>query len=145
VPLQGQSAQQADPRDPPARKRRWAPTAAVGVLLTIAGTLAWQMHRVNTAKATGTYAPAIGHHQTITLPDGSAVQLNTDSQVQVAYDGEHRRLRLLRGEALFTVAPDPGKPFEVQAANSLTRAIGTAFSVHLEGRQVDVTVTQGTV
>jgi transmembrane sensor len=79
------------------------------------------------------------------LAEGSSVQLHTDSQVQVVYSGDSRKIRLLRGEALFFAMPDSNRPFEVYVANSVVRAIGTAFAVHLEGNTVDVTVTKGIV
>ena len=56
-----------------------------------------------------------------------------------------RRIRLLRGEALFAVTHDPKREFAVYAADGVVRAVGTAFSVHIEGTKVDVTVTKGAV
>ena len=93
----------------------------------------------------GSFGTAIGQQQLLSLSDGSSVQLNTDSQVQVTFTDSVRGVRLLRGEALFTVAPDAKKPFEVYAGNRLVKAVGTAFSVHLEGSKVSVAVTHGKV
>ncbi len=95
--------------------------------------------------ANGTYGTAIGQQQAIALPDGSSIQLNTDSQIEVGYSGTVRKIRLLRGEALFSVAHDVGRPFDVYAANGIVRAVGTAFSVRVAGNDVNVTVTTGTV
>jgi transmembrane sensor len=106
--------------------------------------LSWWLQRSNGA-ANGTYGTAIGQQQTISLPDGSSIQLNTDSQVQIDYGSRLRRIRLLRGEGLFAVTPNPIRPFDVYAANGIVHAVGTAFSVHLEGSRVDVTVTKGIV
>jgi len=106
--------------------------------------LSWWLQR-STGAANGTYGTAIGQQQTILLPDGSSIQLNTDSQVQIDYGSRLRRIRLLRGEALFAVTPQPTRPFDVYAANGIVHAVGTAFSVHLDGSRLDVTVTKGIV
>jgi transmembrane sensor len=92
-----------------------------------------------------THSTPVGQQDTIQLSDGSYVQLNTDSQIEVTYGIDSRRVRLLRGEALFSVMPDTRRVFEVCVADSIVRAIGTAFVVQLDGRQVDITVTKGRV
>jgi transmembrane sensor len=52
---------------------------------------------------------------------------------------------LLGGEAHFTVAKDPRRPFVVEAGGVAVRAIGTAFNVRLDHANVDVLVTEGRV
>jgi transmembrane sensor len=93
----------------------------------------------------GIYATTIGQQKTLMLADGSSVQINTDTQLQVDYGERIRKIWLLRGEAYFSVAPNRRKPFEVFAAGGVVRAVGTAFSVHLHGSETDVTVTKGQV
>jgi transmembrane sensor len=93
----------------------------------------------------GSFGTAIGQQQLLTLKDGSTVRLNTDSQVQVNYRENMRQIRLLRGEALFTVARDAKRPFEVHTPNGVVRAVGTAFSVHVDGNETSVAVTHGKV
>lgn len=80
------------------------------------------------------------------LADGSAVTLNTDTAIRAAFDGQIRRVELLRGEALFDVAKDPGRPFVVVAGDVRVRAVGTSFTVrtHADG-QVGVVVREGVV
>ncbi|TAK56521.1 MAG: DUF4880 domain-containing protein [Gammaproteobacteria bacterium] len=95
--------------------------------------------------ANGLYATAVGQQTTTTLPDGSQVVLNTDSQMQVDYGDEYRRVHLLRGEALFVVAKDGARSFRVYAGNGRIEALGTAFGVYLKGTEVEVTVTEGRV
>lgn len=91
------------------------------------------------------YSTAIGERKPVTLPDGSAIVLNTDSQVVVSYNSEQRQIRLLKGEAYFKVAHNPDRPFLVYAGAGIVRAIGTAFTVYLKNRDVEVRVTEGTV
>lgn len=86
-----------------------------------------------------------GEQRTLTLADGSTVQLNTDSAVQVDYAPNRRTVRLLRGEAAFTVAPNPNRPFTVEAGGGSTTALGTRFIVRSYGAQTEVSVTEHSV
>lgn len=90
---------------------------------------------------------AVGEQKTITLPDNSVVQLNTGSRLRFDYSGTTRAIYLYEGEAHFTVASNPDRPFEVYAGVGLVRAVGTAFSVTLLGSsdEVNVMVTEGVV
>lgn len=71
------------------------------------------------------------------LPDQSLLTLNGNSAVDVQYDSELRRIRLLRGEVLVEVAHDPARPFVVETEQGQMRALGTRFVVT---RQNDVTL-----
>jgi transmembrane sensor len=88
---------------------------------------------------------AVGAFQKLDLPDGSVVQLNTDSAIKVRYSNAERRVELLRGEAHFDVAKSPARPFIVAADHVAVRAVGTAFNVRLRPDAVDVLVTEGKV
>lgn len=79
------------------------------------------------------------------LEDGSTIELNRGARVAVDYTGTERRVRLLQGEALFTVAKNAARPFIVHAAGIDVRAIGTAFNVRLGADDVAVLVTSGRV
>ncbi len=119
--------------------------AACAVIASVILVVWWMQLRPVDA-ANGAYVTAIGQQQTISLPDGSSIQLNTGSEIRVEYAATARRIHLLRGEASFTVAHDPDRPFDVFAAQGRVRAVGTAFAVQLEGgRGVIVTVTTGVV
>lgn len=93
----------------------------------------------------GLYATVIGQQESEMLIDGSAILLNTNTQIRVSYSDDHRDVYLLQGEALFTVAKDVTRPFRVYAGSGRIQAVGTAFSVYLNGDNVDVTVTEGEV
>lgn len=80
-----------------------------------------------------------------TLPDGSVVQLNADAEIVVAFTGDVRAVRLLRGEALFEVAKNPLRPFVVEVGAVSVRAVGTAFAVRRASDEVGVLVTEGSV
>lgn len=87
----------------------------------------------------------VGGNRQMDLPDGSVIQLNTDTALEVQYGSGERRVKLLRGEAHFTVAKNAARPFLVLAGGVDVRAVGTAFNVRLRDDSVDVIVTEGRV
>jgi len=96
-------------------------------------------------RSNGLYATTIGEQQQFTLADGSTLQLNTNSEVEVSYGEYYRDIRLIKGEAHFDVAKNKSKPLRVFAGKGRVEAIGTAFTVFLNRQNVDVTVTEGRV
>lgn len=91
------------------------------------------------------YQTAKGERLSVALADGSAIELNTETRLSVAYTPGSRTIRLDRGEALFTVAPGDGRPFDVIAGEGEIRDLGTRFSVHRDGHAVAVVVVEGAV
>ena len=91
------------------------------------------------------HATAIGEQKTVDLPDGSVIEINTNSAIEVAYTAEERRISLLHGEAYFNVSPDQERPFSVHAENRVVTAVGTEFMVRLKEKIVDVVVAEGRV
>ncbi|MEZ5927917.1 MAG: FecR domain-containing protein [Parvularculaceae bacterium] len=92
-----------------------------------------------------TLASIVGEKKTVELSDGSIVQLNTNTKVEVVYTPEERGIRLIRGEAHFDVAKNPRRPFRVYAGQGVIEAVGTAFLVQLKDEETEVTVTEGQV
>lgn len=91
------------------------------------------------------FQTAIGEHASVALPDGSTLELNSNSLARVDYTDSERIVRLERGEAYFTVMRDPRRPFRVVAGGSWVQAVGTAFNVYVRPAGVRVTVSEGTV
>ncbi len=91
-----------------------------------------------------TYATAIGEQREVRLADGSAVTLNTASEIEVAFTPEVRTVRLRAGQALFDVAPGEA-PFTVEAGTGRTTALGTLFDVRLNPDGFAVTLVEGSV
>lgn len=79
------------------------------------------------------------------LVDGSLIEAQRDTVLEISYRADVRHVRLHRGTAHFEVASDPQRPFIVEAAGVGVRAVGTAFVVQLAGDAVDVLVTEGRV
>jgi transmembrane sensor len=73
---------------------------------------------------------AIGEQRTVELADASVVALNADTELQVHLNAAAREIELVRGEALFDVAPDPRRPFRVQTRNATVQAVGTQFNIY---------------
>ncbi|AWN50081.1 iron dicitrate transport regulator FecR [Methylobacterium terrae] len=84
----------------------------------------------------------IGH---ATLSDGSRVDLNSGTAVVLHFTPSERRVALLRGEAVFDVAPDPERPFVVQGGGVSVRAVGTLFFVRADAAPTPVGVAEGRV
>ncbi len=133
---------------PPPRAAR--PRAALRPVLALAAALVLAIglgHLLggNPFQASADHGTKTGQRAEIPLPDGSVVVLNAESAMNVSFDADRRRVELVRGEAFFDVRPDPERPFEVAAGRSLTRVVGTAFSVTLQGGNTEVRVKRGHV
>ena len=88
----------------------------------------------------------VGDNRRTVLSDQSQVRLNTDSRLRVRLANARRDSELIRGEALFTIAPDKLRPFYVKAAHTLVCAMGTSFAIRIhEDHTVEVLVAAGRV
>lgn len=115
---------------PPATAPRRALRRAGWALAASLAALALLHHFHYTDHWLSDYHTATGEQTLVRLADGSTALLNTDTALSLGGDLETRRLRLHHGQALFTVAPDPARPFEVEAAGGRIRALGTVFEVY---------------
>ncbi len=118
----------------------WAAGLAAALVVATAG---WWLRPAG--PATQHYATAATRQQQVALVDGSVVNLNVNTDVQVALTLHERRVTLAAGEAHFAVAPDTARPFIVTAGEVSVRAVGTAFTVRLGDQGVEVLVTEGKV
>lgn len=122
--------------------------AAAGLLaaaLAVAAVWYWVAPTAAPAVAPQQYATTAEGYQRMMLADGSVVELNAESEVRVNYTPAERRVRLLKGEAHFTVAKNAARPFWVEAGGVTVRAVGTAFNVRLGASRIEVLVTEGKV
>ena len=92
-----------------------------------------------------TYITAIGEQRSITLLDGSRIELNALSALKVKFSENERRIELTQGQALFSVAKDPARPFIVNSGGTLVKAVGTQFDVNRKPDRTVVTVLEGRV
>lgn len=91
------------------------------------------------------YATGIGEQRSIALADGSRIELNARSRLQVSFSRAERTLELLEGQGLFKVAKDPHRPFIVSSGDTRVRAVGTQFDVYRKPTGTVVTVIEGKV
>jgi transmembrane sensor len=125
----------------PGRRRHRPWLAAAAVLLTFClGFSVWYAVGV-----TPTYVTGIGEQRSITLEDGSVVELNARSRLRVSFTPRQRSVELLEGQALFTVAKNPARPFVVATSETRVRAVGTQFDVYHKRSGTVVTVVEGRV
>lgn len=114
--------------------------AAAGLAAALVFVVVWLFWPPGTA-----YSTPVGGLESVPMPDGSTVILNTDTALRVELTKRERRITLERGEAFFEVAKDPDRPFVVQVGKRDVIAVGTQFSVRREGGDLEVVVTDGTV
>ena len=88
---------------------------------------------------------AKGEQRTLQLEDGTQIQLNTDTRIQYRLSAKVREIRLLSGEALFTVHHDTARPFRVYTTQASIQAVGTQFNVYDHGDDTIVSVIEGRV
>lgn len=98
-----------------------------------------------TRPSAGYFATHIGELRTLKLADGSTVELGARSALTIAFNEAERRVSLTGGEAFFTVARNPQRPFIVTVGDKEVRVLGTAFEIRQQADGVHVAVTEGAV
>ncbi|PXW23318.1 FecR domain-containing protein [Paraburkholderia caballeronis] len=131
------------------RGRRRQVLRGLGALL-IGAPSAWLAWRAMPwSEWTADCRTAAGERKRIELADGTQLVLNTATAVDVAFSAGERRLRLVAGEILVTTGHDPSaaryRPFVVQTAQGIAQALGTRFTVRVDGEATRVAVFDGTV
>ncbi len=120
------------------RKSEWSTLAAS--LLVIVGAFVHLAFGTPSAL----HETEIGEIQTISLEDGSRIELNARSSIQVRVDDARREIRLSEGEAVFHVEEDE-RPFVVRTDLATISAVGTQFSVRKDSSLVEISVIDGLV
>lgn len=136
------------PRSRPSLRRYWSPMpkaaplaalAACGLLL-LGGTWTEFFHPRDRVIVT-----AAGEHRSLTLSDGTRIEVNGNTSLQAKETGPGREVTLDHGLAYFEVVHDENHPFTVYAGNRKITDLGTKFSVYRSGDKVEVVVTEGRV
>jgi transmembrane sensor len=126
----------------PRRRTRWGFAVALAAAAVVA-VLLWS-GRTRTQSAQ--FATAAAPRQSLTLADGTRVELNAQTSLQVELGRAERRVRLADGEAFFSVSKDPARPFVVETPAGSVRVTGTIFNVHAETTSaLEVLVVEGKV
>jgi transmembrane sensor len=130
------------------RRRRRMGIAAGGLMLIAVAAILQPLRREDARSApveTVAAQTVVTRPETRILPDGTVVELNVGAEINVDFSGAWRRVALRKGEAHFQVAKNPQRPFVVEVENVEVRAVGTAFSVELGPKEIEVLVTEGQV
>ncbi|SOE34068.1 FecR family protein [Delftia acidovorans] len=119
------------------------------VALTLAVGVGWHQWQQQPTFTSSHLTPR-GQARTITLPEGTALSLDADTQAQVALYRDRREVRITQGQILFAVAPDSARPFHVLAGPARVTVGGTRFSVRyratgMEAGSAQVAVQEGHV
>lgn len=120
--------------------RRTFLTAASGIIL-LTGAGAGALTLFNRAD----FSTTTGEVREITLVDGSRVELSAASAISVNFSASSRNIVLHSGEAYFSVKPDNGRPFVVEADAIRATALGTEYSVARSSDRISISVTQHSV
>ncbi len=136
------ASEQVNPRPVKSISSRvyWLQLAAgLLIICSIGYQLFFKSNRVELVSAT--------HGRSDTLPDGSVVTLNRNSQLSYreASNGEERQVTFTSGEAFFNVRPDSTKPFVIAAGKVNIQVVGTSFNVKHRQDTTDVIVATGKV
>lgn len=128
------------------RRRRRAALGSVAIFCVVAvlGFIGWPDRSAGDAPTAAVTATLLLPQQQL-LPDGTRVEYPEGAQFAVDFTGKVRRVRLTKGEAIFSVAKRPDWPFVVEAGGVEFRAVGTAFAVQLRADAAELVVTEGRV
>jgi transmembrane sensor len=88
---------------------------------------------------------ATGEQRTIRLDDGTLINLNTHSAVDVRFDDKQRLVILQEGEILVETGHGDARPFIVETREGSMRALGTRFLVKREEQGTRLSVLQSAV
>ncbi len=120
-------------------RRAWFGSAMAAALVAVIG-----VSTLNPFGNSNRIRTAAGEHRTIELVDGSRIEINGGSVVEIDKD-RPRFARLETGEAMFHVVHRNNDPFVVETGNDRIVDLGTAFNVVRRERQTSVAVSEGIV
>ena len=131
-------------RQPVSKLRRVAAWPASAFALAAVAVLAWRSIP-GAFDAPRLVQTARGQMQTLALPDGSRIDINTDTRIRITTSLLCRCVELLSGEALFTVAHGDPRPFRVAAGTASMVDVGTVFWSRRDAGGLGVAVSEGLV
>lgn len=133
------------PPSPP-RRRLLGPlglAAALGLGLLVR---LLQGDETSTPTPLAAYQSPPGRRRELLLPDGTRLVMNAGAALDLDFDARQRRIRLHQGEVWVQTAADPaGRPFSIDTAAGRALALGTRYTVRVEGSDAQVGVLQGRV
>ncbi|MCW2294504.1 transmembrane sensor [Pseudomonas sp. BIGb0408] len=122
---------------------RYLGRGAVALVLMLASAAGWLGYR-QSPQQLALHTP-IGERRQITLRDGSELQLNAATRIDVRYGWRQRSIDLRQGEALFDVARNPLRPFVIDSGLAQITVRGTRFVVNRLPDRLRISVDHGRV
>ena len=122
--------------------RRWRAAAAIAAVSLFLGL---GLQRLHFGFGEGWYQTAYGEQRIVELPDHSRITLDARTRLRVHFSEDVRSVQLLEGQAQFSVAKDPLRPFKVDAGGRTIVAVGTVFNVEYVDLEVNVAMVEGRV
>ncbi len=130
----------------PAPARRWSFPRVASFTLAAAAAVALAVWVARPGPRLETVATAAAQHSSLTLSDGTRVELNARTSLTFENGSAVRHVKLAGGEAFFTVAKDPSRPFVIDSPAGSVRVTGTVFNVRTDtSADLEVTVVEGSV
>lgn len=101
------------------------------LLLGAGSVAAWSVRdRLELPALMADYRSSVGERRKVALADGSQLQINTDTSLDVRFDNGQRLIKLLEGEIMMTVANDP-RPLQLLTAEGSLHAMGSGTRFNL--------------
>ncbi|HTO39523.1 MAG TPA: FecR domain-containing protein [Rhizomicrobium sp.] len=132
------------PLQPPARPLRQPQGANklhIAAVLLLCAAIGGGIYAATQPPEGQIFATPIGGRETITLADGSQIELNTNSEIRLPRGA--RQAVLIRGEAYFHIKHDPQHPFTLDAGKHRIVDLGTKFVVRQNANDLEVTLVEG--
>lgn len=122
----------------PVPQRDWSAAAAIAIVaLGVSAHMAL-------SPASETFVTDIGESRSIVLTDGSTLEMNSRTTMEIVINDQKREVHLNSGEAVFHVADDQ-RPFVVLTDLGSIAALGTTFNVDVSNDVLEVSVIEGKV
>lgn len=124
--------------------RRQALKVLAGIALV--GSAGWLSRDLDTLSDwRSDYVSALGERRRFTLPDGSVLQLDTCSAVNLAFDAQQRALELVHGQLMLSC--DPGRadqrPVHIRTQQAWVQSLKGRFVVRQHAQATSVSVLEG--
>lgn len=129
-----------------AQKQRRAVLKILGMLMAV-GACSWlTVEQVPYRAMLAQHRTGARERRTLRLDDGTQLELNADTALDIHFDANQRQIRLYQGEILVQTAKDKAlRPFTVVTRDGSIKALGTRFSVRQFDDRTQVGVLESAV
>lgn len=123
------------------RRRAWAGWSAAAAAIMVA---VGSYPLLDRGDSTYAVATAPGEQRTVTLADGTRIEMNGGSRLTL-HRADTRLASLDSGEATFSVVHDAARPFTVETGGDRIQDVGTIFNVARGADTTEVGVAEGAI